>query len=158
MKRWIFVLTCVLLFQAAGAQDWPLWRGNSSNSGFGNSGPQLPLRQQAAISSLKIEENGMIVANDVVYITTSDGRLLHANDAAGAGRFNGEGLRPARGKIFGHGATKPLYLMPSPAAWMAGSRRPRAPLLRPVSIIRSIQGGGICTPYQVRQTAGCVVR
>lgn len=120
MRRWICVLTLTLLFEAAGAQDWPLWRGNSSNSGFENSGPKLPLRQQAAIGSLKIEENGMIVADDMVYITTSDGRL-HAYTLNDGQPVAGFPVQVAEGKNYSspaysddkvfvrHGASGNLY-------------------------------------------------
>jgi len=120
MKRWIAVLTLTLLFEAAGAQDWPLWRGNSSNSGYEISSPNLPLSQQAAIGSLAIEENGMIVANGVVYVTTSDGGL-YAYTLSDGRPVAGFPVQVAEGKNFSspaygddkvfvrHGANGNLY-------------------------------------------------
>ena len=74
MKRWILVLSMALVCTAE-AQDWPMWRGSSSNSGFTSNSTSLPLSLKSTITSLQIEENGLIVVDGIVYVTSSDSKL-----------------------------------------------------------------------------------
>ncbi len=76
MKRLHILLLLILMICSAWAQNWPMWRANSSNSGYNKTGPSLPFQLKSTITPpAQIEENGLLVIEGVLYATTSDGQL-----------------------------------------------------------------------------------
>ena len=75
MKRWLILLLLLLTVCGAWAQNWSSWRGNPGNTGYNKTGPALPFQLKSRIGSLQIEENGIIVVDGMLYVTTSDGQL-----------------------------------------------------------------------------------
>lgn len=73
----------LLLAASTSAADWPNFRGPVSNSGASSETINLPLVEQWHSQAPDIEENGVVVADGIAYITTDDGELHAFNVATG---------------------------------------------------------------------------
>jgi outer membrane protein assembly factor BamB len=63
--------------------DWPMWRGDASNSGYTPEILGLPLTEVWHSQAPLVEENGAVVAGGVVYMCTMDGHLFAFDIATG---------------------------------------------------------------------------
>ena len=74
--RLVILIFCMsLLLTPAFAADWPMWRNNASNTGASGEIINLPLTEKWHSNAPSIEENGAVVANGIVYMSTDDGYL-----------------------------------------------------------------------------------
>jgi len=63
--------------RTSAAANWPLWRSDAANSGSSSETIVLPLTLRWHSTAPDVEENGVVVANGVAYMSTEDG-YLHA--------------------------------------------------------------------------------
>ena len=68
----------------AAAADWPMWRNDASNAGDSPETINLPLTEQWHSSAPLVEENGAVVSNGIVYMSTYDGKLYAFNVSTGS--------------------------------------------------------------------------
>ena len=75
MKRLALLLCSLVASWPLAAQEWPNWRGTSTNSGYSAETITLPLLPAWSDQTPKIQENGLVVGGGVVYVAGSDGYL-----------------------------------------------------------------------------------
>lgn len=71
------ILTVIVAVSAmpASADDWPMFRNSASNSADSSETINLPLTEQWHSSAPSVEENGAVVSNGIVYMSTDDSKL-----------------------------------------------------------------------------------
>ena len=77
----VAVAIAVVLMSTASAwaADWPNWRGDAANSGSSAEILALPLTERWHSSAPAVEENGAVVSNGIVYMSSNDGQLYAFN-------------------------------------------------------------------------------
>ncbi len=75
MKRLALLLCSLVASWPLAAQEWPNWRGTSTNSGYSAETITLPLLPAWSDQTPKIQENGLVVGGGVVSVAGSDGYL-----------------------------------------------------------------------------------
>ncbi len=84
MSALVGVLAVALMLPAsAQAADWSNARGDAGNTGSSAETLTLPLTERWHSSAPDVEENGAVVSNGIVYMSSEDGQL-YAFDPAGA--------------------------------------------------------------------------
>ena len=57
------------------AADWPMWRNDQGSTGASAETINLPLKEQWNSSAPSVEENGAVVSNGIIYMSTYDSKL-----------------------------------------------------------------------------------
>lgn len=57
------------------AADWPMWRNDQGSTGASAETINLPLTEKWHSSAPSVEENGAVVSNGIIYMSTDDGKL-----------------------------------------------------------------------------------
>ena len=76
------VIALSAMLTSALAADWPSWRNNASNSGM-SSESLSPLVERWHSSAPSVEENGVVVAGGIAYMSSEDGKLYAFDVAIG---------------------------------------------------------------------------
>ena len=83
----IWVLAGVLIFclcvSSVSAADWPMYRNDASNSGTSSETINLPLTEQWHSSAPSVEENGAVVSDGIIYMSTDNYELYAFTVATG---------------------------------------------------------------------------
>jgi len=105
----VLVSTMALPRASAGA-NWPLWRGDAGNTGSSAETIVLPLTLRWHSTAPEVEENGVVVADGVAYMSTENGQLHAFTVATGfevqgfpvtsAGSFSTPAVDVTNGKIY----------------------------------------------------------
>jgi outer membrane protein assembly factor BamB len=66
------------------AADWPMWRNTQGSTGASTETINLPLTEQWHSSAPAVEENGAVVSNGIVYMSSDAGKLYAFVVATGA--------------------------------------------------------------------------
>ncbi|MBI5504984.1 MAG: PQQ-binding-like beta-propeller repeat protein [Deltaproteobacteria bacterium] len=77
----LILLGMIALPRVSEGANWPLWRGDAGNSGSSSETIVLPLTLRWHSTAPDVEENGVVVANGVAYMSTENG-FLHAFSVA----------------------------------------------------------------------------
>ena len=80
----MMVVLVMVMSTPAAADDWPMWRNDASNTGNSTETINLPLTEQWHSSAPSVEENGAVVSNGIVYMSTDDGKLYAFNVSTGS--------------------------------------------------------------------------
>lgn len=80
----MMIASVLAMSPLAAAADWPMWRNGASNTGDSPETINLPLTEQWHSSAPSVEENGAVVSNGIVYMSTDDGKLYAFNVSTGS--------------------------------------------------------------------------
>jgi outer membrane protein assembly factor BamB len=80
----MMIASVLAMSPLAAAADWPMWRNDASNTGDSPETINLPLTEQWHSSAPSVEENGAVVSNGIVYMSTDDGKLYAFNVSTGS--------------------------------------------------------------------------
>jgi outer membrane protein assembly factor BamB len=80
----VVIAAMLMSSMSALAADWPNSRGGPGNSGSSAETLPLPLSERWHSSAPLVEENGAVVSNGVVYMSSSEGNLYAFDVATGA--------------------------------------------------------------------------
>jgi outer membrane protein assembly factor BamB len=120
---------------SAFAADWPMWRNSSSNIGASSETLNLPLTLGWHTTAPPVEENGVVVAGGVAYMTAQDSKLYAFTVATGLAvpgfpvttgiTFGTPAVDVANGKIYQlGGSTLFARNMDGTSAWTASVGSP----------------------------------
>lgn len=79
----MMVVLVMAMSTPATAYDWPMWRNDASNTGNSTETINLPLTEQWHSSAPSVEENGAVVSNGIVYMSTDNYELYAFNVSTG---------------------------------------------------------------------------
>ena len=88
MKKGLLFILALAIALPAFAADWPAFRNSASNDGNSTEALTLPLVERWHSNAPDVEENGAVVSNGVVYLSSNDGQL-YAFDVATGGSISG---------------------------------------------------------------------
>jgi len=80
----MMIASVLAMSMSVSATDWPMWRNDASNTGNSLETINLPLTEQWHSSAPSVEENGAVVSNGIVYMSTDDGKLYAFNVSTGS--------------------------------------------------------------------------
>lgn len=75
MRILLVIIAISMLSTSATAADWPMFRNDAGNTGESSETINLPLTEQWHSSAPHVEENGAVVSNGIVYMSSEDGKL-----------------------------------------------------------------------------------
>lgn len=78
------ILVGSMLAMPAFAADWPMWRNTQGSTGASTETINLPLTEQWHSSAPSVEENGAVVSNGIVYMSSDESKLYAFVVATGA--------------------------------------------------------------------------